>query len=167
MGDVRDLNTVLDEAQIERPLDAAAVVMALQDLDPIAPVLAGAAQAVRPGGRVVLALTHPCFRIPRRSTWGWDEALHMRGTAASTATSRRSPPHPHPSRARGRGEHQLLPSAAGRVPQRLRRREAWGGGAATELVSHRRAGRGPRWSAEDHSAREFPLFLVLTCVRLP
>jgi len=38
--------------------------------------------------------------------------------------------------------------------------------AADELCSHRRGTRGPKFGAEDRAAREFPLFIVLTCVRI-
>nr|MBA3710713.1 SAM-dependent methyltransferase [Planctomycetota bacterium] len=39
--------------------------------------------------------------------------------------------------------------------------------AADELCSHRRGTKGPRFGAEDRAMKEFPLFLVLTAVRLP
>ena len=29
-------------------------------------------------GRMILLLTHPCFRIPRQSGWGWDEGRKLR-----------------------------------------------------------------------------------------
>ena len=39
--------------------------------------------------------------------------------------------------------------------------------ACEELCSHRRGTKGPRYGAEDRAAKEFPVFLVLTAVRLP
>src|SRR4051812_17445015 len=59
VGDCRKLGETLAAERVVLPVDHAALVMALQDLDPIAPVLAGASAAVRPGGRVVIAMTHP------------------------------------------------------------------------------------------------------------
>ena len=59
VGDARDLAGSLGD---QPPFDAAAVVLALQDLDPIEPVLAGLATHVRPGGTLVVVVTHPCFR---------------------------------------------------------------------------------------------------------
>nr|MBA3847572.1 SAM-dependent methyltransferase [Planctomycetota bacterium] len=38
--------------------------------------------------------------------------------------------------------------------------------AAEELCSSRRGTKGPRYMAEDRAAREIPVFLVLTAVRL-
>ena len=53
--------------------DAAVFLFSIQDMDPLDAVLASVAWALRPGGRVVLLMTHPCFRVPRQSGWGWDE----------------------------------------------------------------------------------------------
>jgi SAM-dependent methyltransferase len=166
VGDARAVGAVLDAAKVERPLDAAAMVMALQDLDPVAPALAGAAQAIRPGGRVVLAITHPCFRIPRRSTWGWDEEVGMQYRRIDGYLSPFTAPiRIHPGRDGGvstssfhrpLGAYLNACGAAG-----------LGVVACDELISHRRGTKGPRWAAEDHAAREIPLFLVLTCARLP
>lgn len=53
--------------------DAVVFLLSLQDMDPLDDALRGAAWALRDGGRVVILLTHPAFRIPRQSGWGWDE----------------------------------------------------------------------------------------------
>jgi ubiquinone/menaquinone biosynthesis C-methylase UbiE len=56
---------------------AVVFLLSLQDMDPLDEVLAGAAWAVKPGGRAAVLLTHPCFRIPRQSGWGWDEGRKL------------------------------------------------------------------------------------------
>jgi len=53
--------------------DAIACLMALQNMEDIRPVMKNAASWLKPGGRLVLVVTHPCFRIPRQSHWGWDD----------------------------------------------------------------------------------------------
>lgn len=58
--------------------DATAFLLSIQNMDPLEPALASAAWALRPGGRLALLLTHPCFRIPRQSGWGWDEGRKLR-----------------------------------------------------------------------------------------
>ncbi|HSX13461.1 MAG TPA: SAM-dependent methyltransferase, partial [Chlamydiales bacterium] len=36
-----------------------------------------AAQHLKPNGKLLLVLNHPCFRIPRQSNWGVDEKMHL------------------------------------------------------------------------------------------
>lgn len=57
--------------------DAAVFLLSIQDMDPLADVLRCAAWALRGGGRVVMVMTHPCFRVPRLSGWGWDDSRRM------------------------------------------------------------------------------------------
>ncbi|MGH2587574.1 MAG: class I SAM-dependent methyltransferase, partial [Dehalococcoidia bacterium] len=49
--------------------NAAVFLLSIHDMDPLEPVLESAAWALRGGGRVVLLMTHPCFRVPRQSGW--------------------------------------------------------------------------------------------------
>lgn len=53
--------------------DAVVFLFSIQDMEPLQPVLASAGWALKDGGCVVLLMTHPCFRVPRQSGWGWDE----------------------------------------------------------------------------------------------
>jgi SAM-dependent methyltransferase len=58
--------------------DTAVFLLSIQDMDPLESVLQNAAWALKPGGRLVILMTHPCFRIPRQSGWGWDEQRKLR-----------------------------------------------------------------------------------------
>jgi SAM-dependent methyltransferase len=70
LGDARDLPAV--RGLRAGMADAVVFLLSLQDMDPLAAVLASAAWALRPGGRLVALLIHPAFRVPRQSGWGWD-----------------------------------------------------------------------------------------------
>lgn len=161
VGDVRDLPAALGDELF----DAAAAVLSLQDLDPIEPVLSGAAQALKPGGRLVIVLTHPCFRIPKRTGWGWDDTDGIQYRRVEAYLSPMALPiKTHPGRpadpTRTTSFHRPLATwlnalgAAGLAVV-----------ACEELCSHRRGTKGPRWSAEDRAAKEIPQFLVLAAVR--
>ena len=55
-----------------KKFDAIACLLAAQNMEHLAPVFANVARWLKPGGRFVMVLTHPCFRIPRQTHWGWD-----------------------------------------------------------------------------------------------
>lgn len=160
VGDVRELGAVLGGERC----DHAAVVLALQDLDPIEPVLAGLAAAVVPGGRLVVALTHPAFRIPKHAGFGWDERRGIQYRRIDAYLQPVSVPITLRSggeTVRGTSFHRPLQhylTALGAA--------GWGVIGCEEPASPRRGSPGPRAEAEERAAREFPLFLILTAVRL-
>ncbi len=61
----------------EGMFDAAVFLLSIQDMDPLPSILESVAWVLRGGGRLVLLMTHPCFRVPRQSGWGWQEERKM------------------------------------------------------------------------------------------
>jgi SAM-dependent methyltransferase len=75
-GDARALAEV--KGIVQAGFDTAVFLLSIQDMDPLDVILQNAAWALKPGGRLVILMTHPCFRIPRQSGWGWDEQRKLR-----------------------------------------------------------------------------------------
>jgi ubiquinone/menaquinone biosynthesis C-methylase UbiE len=61
----------------EGSFDAATFLLSIQDMDGLEDVVRGVAWAMRPAARVVLLMTHPAFRQPRHSGWGYDEGRKL------------------------------------------------------------------------------------------
>jgi SAM-dependent methyltransferase len=57
--------------------DAAVFLLCIQDMDPLEDVVRGVDWALGSRGRVVLLMTHPAFRQPRHSGWGFDEGRKL------------------------------------------------------------------------------------------
>ncbi len=75
VGDARHLPAVVGlEAGAH---DAATFMLSIQDMDPLADVVRGLDWALAPVTRVVLLMTHPAFRQPRHSGWGFDEGRKL------------------------------------------------------------------------------------------
>ncbi len=49
-------------------------ILALQNMKDPGRVLIEASRFLHKEGKIILVLNHPCFRIPRKSRWGFDEA---------------------------------------------------------------------------------------------
>jgi SAM-dependent methyltransferase len=159
---------VMDAARLPEadwpPFDGISCLLALQNMDPFEPVLGGCARLLRPGGRLVLVLTHPAFRVARQSGWGWDEERKLQYRRVDHyLTPLKIPIQMHPGAAPGEVTwtfHRSLQDyvralgAAGLVVSAL---EEW--------ASDRMSEPGARARAENRSRREIPLFLALVALR--
>ena len=75
VGDARRLPAV---AGLEQgAFDAATFLLSIQDMDPLEEVVRGVDWALGPQSRIVLLMTHPAFRQPRHSGWGFDESRKL------------------------------------------------------------------------------------------
>ena len=54
------------------PFSHAALILVLQNVEDHEKALQNAASALKSGGKLLIVLNHPCFRIPRQSNWGED-----------------------------------------------------------------------------------------------
>jgi ubiquinone/menaquinone biosynthesis C-methylase UbiE len=75
VGDARRLPAVAGLS--EASFDAATFLLSIQDMDPLEDVVRGIDWALKPSARVVLLMTHPAFRQPRHSGWGFDEGRKL------------------------------------------------------------------------------------------
>ena len=69
VGDARELQRWIAPNSI----DACAYLLSIQDMNPLHAVIDSAAKVLKMGGIMALVMTHPCFRIPRQSGWGYEE----------------------------------------------------------------------------------------------
>ena len=145
--------------------DAAACIMAVHDVPDADGLMRNIAAALKPGGRAVIVMMHPCFRIPKESHWGWDadqkiqyRRLDRYGKSLEIGIQTR------PGLGTDEGTvfyHRPLAeliTAMGKAGLGVTR--------CTELFSHRRSQVGPFSKAEHRAAEEFPLFLGLVAVKM-
>lgn len=140
--------------------DAATSVLAAGNMEDIAGLFAGAADAVRPGGCFVVIVMHPCYRIPRQSRWEFDEEQKLQYRRIDRYLTPLSIPIvTHPGK---KGDtsyttmfHRPIQDVVGAAAA-----SGWMVDALEEWTSNRRS-TGARAKAENRARDEFPLFLAL------
>lgn len=153
-------------AWVDGSHDAATCLMAVHDVPDVAALFANVARCLKPSGRAVLVFMHPCFRIPKKSHWGWDNDQKIQFRRLdSYGSAIEIPITTHPGKESGEQtafHHRPLSDLLTALGK--------GGLAVTaceELYSHRRSqGAGPFSKAEHKAAEEFPLFIALKAVRI-
>lgn len=141
------------------------IVLALQNIEAPHKVFKECSRILAPKGSLYLVLNHPAFRIPKASSWGFDEESKTqyrridRYLSESKELIDMNPSKP--GTATTISFHRPLQyyfkvlANAGFAVARL---EEW--------LSHRESEKGPRKAAEDRARKEIPLFLFLEAQKL-
>jgi ubiquinone/menaquinone biosynthesis C-methylase UbiE len=142
----------------------ATIILALQNVEHADAALKELAAHLKPGGKAVIVLNHPCFRIPRQSSWGVDEQNKLRYRRIDRyQQAMKIPIQAHPSQGKQSAQtwtfHHPLSAythwlkSAGLMVQQI---EEW--------CSDRKS-TGKASAMENRSRNEIPLFLTLVCIK--
>ena len=159
-ADVRDLPFLRDDEYT-----AAACLLAMQNLNPISPVCATVARVLKPMGRFVIVMMHPCFRGAKESSWGWDEKAKVQYRRVDRYLLPRKVPiitHPGINKDYTWTFHKPIESYVKSL-----RNAGLLVDALEEWPSHKTSTSGPRAPAENVARKEIPMFLALRAVKIP
>jgi ubiquinone/menaquinone biosynthesis C-methylase UbiE len=140
--------------------DVATIILAIQNIERLSETFAEAYRVLKSDGRLVLVLNHPAFRIPKRTSWGWDDETGVQYRRVDGYLSGATIPiEMHP----GQMESTQTISYH-RSLQDFFKALSKAGFAVTKLeewISHKKSEKGPKQAAEDTARKEIPLFLML------
>lgn len=144
----------------EKSFDAVVCISAIQNIKNVAGTFSEASRVLKVGGRLLVVMNHPAFRIPKRSSWGFDEktAVQYRRVdeyiAESSSEIEMNPGMEHSVRTVSfHHPLQFYFKALHKAGLAVTRLEEW--------TSDKTSEPGPRAGAENKARKEFPLFLVL------
>lgn len=142
----------------------ALILLALQNFPNPLEALKNCAAHLAPQGKLTIVLNHPCFRIPRQSSWGIDEPKKLQYRRMDRyLTPLNIPIEAHPGK-KQQGEKTIS------YHYPLSEISSWLKKAGfyieemQELISNK-ASSGAKAKMENRAREEFPLFLTLYCVK--
>jgi ubiquinone/menaquinone biosynthesis C-methylase UbiE len=144
--------------------DAVCCIMAIQNIESLEKAIAEFARVLKIGGRLLLIMNHPCFRIPRQSGWGNDEQRKLQYRRIDSYISEmKIPIQMHPGAApdiHTWSFHRPLTKYFGELHKNqllVSQLEEWS--------SHRQSLPGSSARSENRARQEIPLFLALLAVK--
>lgn len=150
--------------KLENSFTHAIIVLAIQNVENVEAVFQNVARYLKPKGHFIMVLNHPCFRIPRQSSWGIDPKQKKQYRRVDLyMESLKIPIQTHPSQGkqsettwsfhRPLSSYTHLLSQSGFLIEKL---EEW----VSDKIST-----GARAKMENRSRKNFPLFLALKAVK--
>ena len=146
-------------------VDKITIVLAIQNIENAHGVFAECQRVLKPNGKLLLVMNHPAFRIPKESSWGWDEEKKIQYRRVDRYLSElkakiqmRPGDQPDKYTISFHRPLQFYFKIFGKNNFAVTRLEEWN--------SHKKSEPGPRATAEDRSRKETPLFLFIEAVKI-
>jgi SAM-dependent methyltransferase len=161
LGDARNLSGL--PGLYPGEFDAVVFMLSLQDMEPLQQILESAGWALKGGGCLVVLMTHPCFRVPRQSGWGWDEQRKLQYRRVDRyLTALRVPMHTYPGKKNGvtlsfhrpLSEYINCLAACGLLLEQME-----------EIPTYKLHSGEPQAKAKNMANREIPLFVGLRALK--
>lgn len=144
----------------KRDFDAACFILSLQNMEKPWAAIANAKNHLRKGGKLLIVLNHPSFRIPRQSSWGIDEAAKLQYRRVNVYMSAQKIPI---QTSPGKGDHSAVTYSYHHPLSDYSKwlaKEGFAISAIEEWVSDKKS-EGAKAKMEDRARREIPLFMAL------
>jgi ubiquinone/menaquinone biosynthesis C-methylase UbiE len=144
----------------ENTFDGIACLMAIQNIEKMDLLFKSVCRWLKPGKCFVFVMTHPCFRIPRQSHWGWDEEKKLEYRRVDHYMTETNVPILTPPFADSKSftltYHRPMHSYVSALVK-----AGLCVDAMEEWISNKNSLPGKRSKAENRARKEIPLFLAL------
>ena len=150
----------------EKKFDVAFSVLAVQNIEDISKTFKEISRLLEPKGKFIIVLNHPAFRVPKESSWGFDESSKIQYRRIDEYLSEsRAEIEMNPSKEKG-GEKTVSFHRPLQVYSKTLANAGFAISRVEEWASHKQSEKGPRQIAENKARKEIPLFMCLECVKL-
>lgn len=139
--------------------DKAIIILAIQNIKDINAVFSECARVLKPSGKLFIVMNHPAFRMPKESSWGWDEKTGKQYRRIDRYMTDYS------AKIEIASGHTLSFHRPLQVYFKAFRKAGFCVDFLEEWISHKKSQPGPRASAENEIRKEIPLFLFLRVIK--
>lgn len=148
----------------DKSIDKTAIILAAQNIENIQGVFKESSRILKDGGGLYIILNHPAFRVPKASSWEWDEEgkIQFRRIDAYLSESR-SKIQMHPGDKPK--EYTLSFHRPLQVYFKALQKNGFCVSRLEEWNSHKKSRPGPRAAAENRARKEIPLFLFMEAIK--
>lgn len=146
--------------------DVITIILALQNMKQLSAVCKNVARLLAPGGRVVIVLNHPTFRIPKLTSWGTDRDAKVQYRRVDGYMSEVEATIDMTPGRTAKKEYTVSYHRPLQVYAKAFAKEGFVITKLEEWISHRRSEPGPWAKAENTARKEIPLFMCLVLKRL-
>lgn len=159
----------------DNSIDIVTIILALQNIENIGGTFSEASRVLRVGGKIIMVINHPAFRIPQKSSWLWDSETIINGEVKNRQYRRLDS---------YMSENQIkIDMTPGEkfVPKKkftfsfhrplqsyfkLMAKSGFAVVRLEEWISHKKSQTGPRSVEEDRMRKEIPMFICLEAIKL-
>ena len=149
----------------KKDFDMALLILCLQDLEHVRNVFKNAKDHLMKGGKLLIVLNHPCFRIPRQTSWGVDEKSKIQYRRLNRYLNKLTIPiFTKPSLGTQSPSVNYFHRSLSDYSKALQE-SGFTIDLIDEWVSNKKS-TGPKAAMEDRAREEFPLFLFIKASKL-
>ncbi len=148
----------------EKSFSHAAMILVTQNLEHVDGAFKNAASHLKPQGKLLIVMNHPCYRIPRQSSWGVDEPKKLQYRRVDLyMSSLKIPIQTNPGQQDKSATTWSFHHPLSYYSQKLAE-SGFVIETLEEWISDKKS-TGGRAAMENRSRKEFPLFLALLASR--
>ena len=160
VSDAQDIKVLSNNS-----FDKIFIILAIQNISNLLGVCKEASRLMKDGGQLFIVLNHPSFRIPKYSSWGYDEKgdwQYRRVDQYMTESKEKIAMHPGT-------DNKSFTTSFHRPIQSYFKALRNSGFVVLQLeewISHKKSQKGSRKIAEDKSRKEIPMFMCLSAKKI-
>lgn len=146
-------------------IDKIAVILAIQNIENIYGVFSECNRILKGSGRLFLVMNHPSFRIPKQSSWEFDDKNKIQYRRIDEYMSEsKTKIEMHPGK--DSGEQTVSFHRPLQVYFKTLKKNGFCVTGLEEWISNKKSQLGPRTESEDKARKEFPMFLFIEAKKI-